>query len=324
MSQAHLPKVAVLDDYQSVARSYANWAALDGRVDVTFFHDTPADADSMAHRLAPFDIICTMRERTPFPPALVQRLPKLKLLLTTGQQNRSFDLAALQERNVTVCGTPSTADTTSELAWCLILALARRLVQEDRGMHAGGWQTTVGLGLSHQVLGLLGLGRIGEQMTKVAAAFGMTVVAWSPNLTEERCAALGVTRVDRNTLFATADFVSIHMVLSDRTKGLVGAPEIACMKRTAYLVNTSRGPLIDEAALVSALEQGAIAGAGLDVYDQEPLPPDHRLRRLPNALLTPHLGYVTDDHYKVFYAATVENILAYLDGAPIRLLKEPR
>jgi phosphoglycerate dehydrogenase-like enzyme len=319
---AVVPRIAVLDDYQDVARQYADWSAVDGRADVSVFHDTLADLDPLVARLAPFEIIATMRERTPFPRALVERLPRLRLLTTTGMQNRSFDLPALRQHGVWVSGTPSSYDTTSELTWCLILALARRILQEDRSMRTGGWQTTVGQGLRQKVLGLVGLGRIGATVAAVARQFGMTVIAWSPNLTPDRCAEAGVTHVDRAGLFASADFISIHMVLSDRTRGLVGAEDIARMKPSAYLVNTSRGPLVDEAALVAALEQHRIAGAGLDTFDQEPLPPGHRLRQLDNALLTPHLGYVADDTYKVFYRSTVENIVAFLDGAPIRPLHE--
>jgi phosphoglycerate dehydrogenase-like enzyme len=316
------PRVAVLDDYQSVARRYGDWSGLESRADVTVFHDTQADLDALVKRLAPFDIIATMRERTPFSRGLVERLPRLKLLATTGMHNRSFDLAALHERGVFVSGTPSTYNTTTELTWCLLLALARRLVAENRSMHQGGWQTSIGLGLRHHVLGLVGLGKIGAEVAGVARQFGMPVIAWSRNLTQERCAAFGATLVDKATLFATADFISVHMVLSEQTRRLVGAADIARMKRTAYLVNTSRGALVDEAALLDALESGAIAGAGLDTFEQEPLPPHHRLRHLENALLTPHLGYVTDDAYRTYFSHTVENILAFLDGTPLRPLHE--
>jgi phosphoglycerate dehydrogenase-like enzyme len=315
-------RIAVLDDYQAIAHRFADWEALQTRAEVVFFHDTPADFDALVARLSPFDIIAAMRERTPFPRTLVARLPRLKMIVSTGMQNRAFDMAALRDHGVVATGTPSTYDTTAELTWTMIHALMRRLVQEDRALHAGGWQNTIGRGLRGSVLGLLGLGKIAKQVAAVAHVFGMRVIAWSPNLTLDRCAEHGVEYVDRATLFSTADVLSIHMVLSKRTQGLVSRDDLRRMKSTSYLINTSRGPLIDEDALIEILEAKGIAGAGLDTYRQEPLPADHRLRRIDSALLTPHVGYVTEEHYSVFYQATIENIIAYLDGVTIRPLRE--
>jgi phosphoglycerate dehydrogenase-like enzyme len=314
-----MARIAVLDDYQRVAHRFADWSRLAAH-EVTFFHEPLGDLDAVARVLEPFEIIAAMRERTPFPAELFLRLPDLQLLVTTGMRNASIDLAAAARHEVTVCGTEALGSPTAELAWALILAVARRIPQEDRGMREGGWQSTVGVGLEGKTLGIVGLGRLGSAVARVGTAFGMRLVAWSENLTAERAAECGAELVARDELLRSADVVTIHLVLGDRTRGLIDAHELALMKPTALLVNTSRGPIVDEAALLAALESGAIAGAGLDVYDREPLPADHPLRRAPNTVLTPHLGYVTEETYRRFYGQTVEDIEAFLAGRPVRVL----
>lgn len=311
-------RIAVLDDYQRVALSLAEWDSLPA--EVVAFHDHLADLGALAERLRPFDVLVAMRERTPFPRELLERLPRLRLLVTTGARNASIDVAAAKARGVTVCGTSGSGGSTPELAWALILALVRGIPREDAAIRAGGWQVGLGSLLEGKTLGLLGLGRIGSQVGRVGAAFGMELVAWSQNLTAERARAHGAALVGRDELFARADVLTVHLVLSERTRGLVGARELALMKPAAYLVNTSRGPIVDEAALVAALESGRIAGAGLDVFDVEPLPADHPFRRLPNTVVTPHIGYVTEDTYRGFYRDAVEDIAAFLHGEPVRVL----
>jgi phosphoglycerate dehydrogenase-like enzyme len=311
-----MARIAVLDDYQRVAHRFADWSRL-AEHEVTFFHEPLAD---VASALEPFEIVCAMRERTPFPAGLFPHLPNLRLLVTTGMRNAAIDLAAAAQHGVTVCGTKALGSPTAELAWGLILALARRIPQEDRALREGGWQSTVGVGLEGKTLGIVGLGRLGSSVARVGAAFGMRLVAWSEHLTAERAAECGAELATKDELLRTADVVTIHLVLGDRTRGLIGSRELALMKPTAFLVNTSRGPIVDEAALLAALETGAIAGAGLDVYDREPLPADHPLRRAPNTVLTPHLGYVTEETYRVFYEQTVEDIEAFLAGTPVRVL----
>ena len=311
-------RVAVLDDYQGVALSYGDWGGLDAEVEV--FSDHLAGDDDVVARLAPFEVVVAMRERTPFTRARLERLENLRLLVTTGMRNASIDLEAARDRGVVVCGTGSLGPPTAELAWGLILALTRSIPAEDARMHAGGWQHTIGPELAGHTLGLVGLGRLGGRMARIAQAFEMETLAWSQNLTPERAAEAGVEAVAKDELFRRADVVSVHLVLSDRTRGLVGAPELALMKPTAYLVNTSRGPIVDEAALLDALHAGRIAGAGIDVYDTEPLPPQHPLRFAPNTVLTPHIGYVTTGTYEVFYREAVEDIAAWRAGAPVRML----
>ncbi|HST25469.1 MAG TPA: D-2-hydroxyacid dehydrogenase family protein [Gaiellaceae bacterium] len=311
-----MARIAVLDDYQRVASRFADWSQLDGH-ELTFFHEPLAGP---ARVLEPFDVVCAMRERTAFPAELLERLPNLRLLVTTGMRNAAIDLESAARQGVTVCGTEGSWQATTELAFALILALARRIPLEDAGMRAGGWQSTVGVGLDGKTLGIVGLGRLGSAAARIGAAFGMRVVAWSENLTAERAAEHGGELVTKDELFATADFVTIHLVLSGRTRGLVGQHELALMKPTAFLVNTSRGPIVDEDALLAALRDGTLAGAGLDVYDQEPLPADHPLRGAPNTVLTPHLGYVTEETYRVFYEQTVEDVAAWLAGEPVRVL----
>ena len=313
-------RIAVLDDYQSAASTYADWSVLAEPAEVVEFHDSVADQDAVVARLAPFDVVVAMRERTAFPRQVLERLPNLRLLVTTGARNASIDVRAAADHGITVCGTGAHPTGTAELTWALILAVARHVPQEDAAVRAGAWQQTVGTDLAGAILGVVGLGRLGTKVATIGQAFGMDVIAWSQNLTEERAHAAGVRRVDKDELLATADVVTVHLVLSDRTRGLIGRSDLARMKRTAYLINTSRGPIVDERALIEALRDGTIAGAGLDVFDQEPLPAGHPLRELRRAVLTPHLGYVTATTYEVFYRDAVEDVAAFLAGAPVRVL----
>ena len=309
-----LSKIAVLDDYQNVARTMADWSILDGRAAITVFNDHLADANAVVARLQPFEIVCVMRERTPMTRDIIKRLPNLRLIASTATVNASIDLAAAAERGVQVVHTGYSSAPTVELTWALILADARHLVTETTAVRGGGWQQSVGEDLNGRTLGLLGLGNIGSAVVRIGKAFGMNVIAWSENFTAERAAAVDAVLVPKEKLFREADIVSIHLVLSRRTRGLVGAPELGLMKRTARLVNTSRGPLVVAAALVDALRKGEIAGAAIDVFDQEPLPPDHPFRQLPNVLATPHIGYVSRGLYQRFYQDTVENIGKWLDA----------
>jgi phosphoglycerate dehydrogenase-like enzyme len=314
-------RVALLDDYQGVALSMADWKSLPPGTEVVVFKDHLAEEDAVAKRLADFDIVMALRERTPFPRTLLERLPKLKLLITAGMRNASIDMKAAAERGVVVCGTAGLPYPTAELAWGLILSLMRRIPAEDRATREGRWQTSLGLGLNGKTLGVLGLGTLGSRAARVGLAFEMEVLAWSQNLTAERAKEIGATLVPKDELLARSDIVSIHLVLGERTRGLIGARELGLMKRSAYLINTSRGPIVDEAALIRALGDGTIAGAGLDVFDEEPLPLHHPFRRLPNIVITPHLGYVTSETYRIFYGHAAEDIKAYLDGTPVRVLK---
>jgi phosphoglycerate dehydrogenase-like enzyme len=316
-----MARVAILDDYQNVARRMADWASLPAGTEVVVFADHVSEPDAVAKRLADFDAVIAMRERTPFPRALLERLPKLKLLVTTGMRNASIDVAAAIERGVTVCGTAGLPYPTAELTWGLILGLFRRIPTEDRATREGRWQVSCGLGLNGKTLGVIGLGGLGSRVAKIGRAFEMDVIAWSQNLTAARCAEIGATLVTKDELLARSDVVSVHLVLGDRTRRLLGARELARMKPTAYLVNTSRGPIVDEAALVDAVRKGTIAGAGLDVYDEEPLPLDHPLRNLPNTVITPHLGYVTEEGYRIFYGHALEDVKGWLAGQPVRVLK---
>jgi phosphoglycerate dehydrogenase-like enzyme len=315
-----MARVAVLDDYQDVALQMADWSVLPPDTKVQVFRDHLADPEAVAERLKEFEIVVAMRERTPFPRSLLERLSKLKLLVTTGMRNASIDVAAAADLGITVCGTQGVGYPTAELTWGLILALLRNIPQEDRATRDGRWQVSVGVGLREKVLGVIGLGNLGSQVATVGKAFGMSLLAWSQNLTAERAAQFGATLVTRDELLSRSDIATIHLVLSDRTRGLIGARELGLMKRTAYLINTSRGPIVDEPALIQALRQGTIAGAALDVYDEEPLPLDHPLRQLPNTVITPHLGYVTVEGYKVFYSNVVEDIQAFLHGTPVRVI----
>jgi phosphoglycerate dehydrogenase-like enzyme len=310
-------RVAVLDDYQKVALEMADWKSLEPEGEVQAFADNLVDLPRLAERLHTFDAAVLMRERTPFPRALLERLPNLRLIVTAGMRNASIDVAAATEKGVLVTGTDMLAYPTAELAWGLIIGLVRHIPFEAEQMRRGAWQTTLGHGLHGKTLGILGLGRLGAQVAAVGKAFGMSVIAWSQNLTPERAAAAGVKLVAKEALFAEADVVTIHLVLSDRTRGLVGAAELARMKPTAYLVNTSRGPIVDGKALLETLRARRIAGAALDVYDHEPLPADHPLRKLDNVVLTPHLGYVLEENYRLLYPQAVENIRAFMSGKPV-------
>jgi phosphoglycerate dehydrogenase-like enzyme len=319
------PRVAILDDYAGVALELADWSAVRSRSEVTVFDRHLSDAEAI-DALLPFDVLCTVRERMALPRTLIERLPNLKLITIVGRSLPNLDMAAATEHGVLVAHSDfahprfsSVRDATPELAWGLIIATVRNLAEEHRRMREGAWQTTTGLTLSGKTLGLLGLGRIGKRMAEYAKAFGMEVIAWSQNLTDEAAAAVGARRVAKTTLFAQSDVVSIHLVLSERTRGLVAAPELALMKPHSYLINTSRGPIVDEEVLIDALRTGRIAGAGLDVYDVEPLAPDHPLRLLPNVTLSPHLGYVTREMLGAFYADAVEAVAAWLNGKPIRI-----
>jgi len=315
-----LRRIGLLDDWQGVGTALADWSVLPGGIEVESLRWHETDEGVLAERLAPYGCLVVMRERTPITASLVARLPKLTLLVTTGLRNAAVDVAACAARGITVCGTPSLASPTPELTWGLILALLRHIPEEAAAMRAGGWQTTVGRGVEGRTLGVLGLGRLGQRVAKVGAAFGMKVIAWSQNLTAEAAAAAGAERVEKHELFVRADVVTIHLVLSERTRGLVGAAEFARMKRGAVLVNTSRGPIVEEAALLAALRNGEIAGAALDVYDEEPLPAGHPLRSAPNLLLTPHLGYVTEENYRGMYRGALECVLGWLKGEPVRVI----
>jgi phosphoglycerate dehydrogenase-like enzyme len=306
-------RVAVLDDYQNVALSMADWSPLKGRASVTVFNDHNADPEHLISRLVPFDVVCVMRERTPMTRAIIERLPKLRLIASTARRNASIDVKAAAERGVQVVHTGYSSAPTIELAWALILAGARHIVEENASLRSGGWQRRIGEDLGGRTLGILGLGNIGTPVAQIARAFGMCVIAWSQNLTAERAAAAGAEFVAKDDLFRQADILTIHMVLSERSRGLVGSAELALMKPTARLVNTSRGPIVVEADLLSALRSNKIAGAAVDVFDQEPLPLDHPFRSQLNLLATPHIGYVSLGLYQRFYQDTVDNIVKWLD-----------
>lgn len=318
-------RIAILDDYQDVALSLADWASLGDDCEIVRFGRNLATEDEAARALTGFDVLCLMRERMPLPASLLGRLTALKLVVVTGARVRTIDMEAAVARGITVCHTHAgeSAHATPEIAWGLILALARSIPEEDTRIRAGGWQQTVGTIIGGRTLGLVGLGKLGGRMVPIAKAFGMEVIAWSPNLTDERAAETGARRVDKETLFREADVVSLHLVLSERSRHVVGAGEFGQMKQGAWLINTARGPLVDEAALVQALRQGRIK-AGLDVFDIEPLPAGHPLRTASNTVLTPHLGYVTEGAYGAFYRDAVENIKAWRAGTPMRVLAEPK
>ena len=313
-------RIAILDDYQNVALEMADWRQISTQADVVVFDDHLTDTTAIADRLKGFEIVCAMRERTPFSRDLIEALSDLRLLITTGPRNASIDVGAANELGITVCHTTSLPTGTPELTWALILAVARHIPLESTNVREGRWQTTVGIDLAGKTLGIMGLGRLGSRVAQVATAFGMNIIGWSQNLTDDRATECGATRVSKDELLAQSDFVTIHLVLSDRTRGLIGLDELNQMKSSACLVNTSRGPIVQEAALIQAIEQGTIAGAGLDVYDTEPLPPDHPYRTLSNVVLTPHIGYVTEDSYRTFFSGIVEGIEAWLADKPIRVL----
>lgn len=317
-----LLRCAILDDYQRVALALADWGALAGRVEVRAIDRHIADEEELASEVGDCEILVAMRERTRFSATLLARLPKLQLLVTTGMRNAAIDLDAAARRGIVVCGTGGSADPPVELTWALILALARHLVEEHAAFRTGGpWQSTIGRDLHGRRLGVIGLGRIGTKVARIGCAFGMDVAAWSEHLTADRAAAAGARlAASKEELLESSDVVTIHLVLSERTRGLIGRAELRRMKPTALLVNTSRGAIVDEEALVEALENGWIAGAGVDVFDEEPLPAGHRLRSVRNLLATPHLGYVTEGNYRTFFAEAVEDIRAFLDGSPVRVI----
>jgi phosphoglycerate dehydrogenase-like enzyme len=318
-------RCAILDDYQNVALTLADWSTVKGGVDIEVFNAHLGGADKVIATLRGFAIICAMRERTAFPRPVIEALPDLKLLITTGMRNASIDLQAAKTRGVVVCGTPAFGNATAVIATGLMLELARHIGYENARLKAeAAWQTTIGLDLEGLTLALLGLGRLGTRMAAIGHAFKMKVIAWSQNLTPLRCAEADVEYVSRDELFRRADFLSIHVQLSPRTRGLIGANELGLMKKNAYLINTSRGPIVEEAALIAALREKYIAGAGLDVFDVEPLPATHPLRKLDNVVLTPHLGYVTEQNYRAYFAGMVDDIRAFLDGKPINVLTDPQ
>ena len=313
-------KVAVLDDYQGVALGMADWFMLEKTADITVFRDHLSDPTALVERLQPFDVVCVMRERTPLLRSILEQLPNLQLIASTAPRNASIDLAAAKELGITVCGTGYTPHAAAELTWALILAIIRNVPAESASLRNGQWQISVGTDLEGKTIGVLGLGRIGARIARVAGAFGMEVIAWSQNLTGERAQQHGARLVSKQELFREADILTVHLVLSARTRGIVGAPELQLMKPGAYLINTSRGPLVNESALIATLKNRRIAGAALDVYDSEPLPESHPFRSLDNVLATPHIGFVTQETYKTFYRETVENIAAWLSGTPVRVM----
>lgn len=314
-------RCAILDDYQNVALSFADWSQVSGDIDIKVFNEHLGSADQVIAALKGFGIICAMRERTAFPRAVIDALPELKLLITSGMRNASIDLDAAKARGIVVCGTPGFGNATAAIATGLMLELARRVGYENARLKAGAvWQSTIGLDLEGLTLALLGLGKLGTRMAEIGRAFKMHVIAWSQNLTPEKCREAGAEYVSGDELFRRADFLSIHVQLSSRTRGLIGAGQFALMKKSSYLINTSRGPIVDEGALLAALRDKRIAGAGLDVFDVEPLPLDHPLRKLDNVVLTPHLGYVASQNYRAYFAGMVEDIRAFLDGKPVRVL----
>jgi phosphoglycerate dehydrogenase-like enzyme len=315
-----MPTVTILDDYQRVALTSADWTPVRATHDIVVVDRHLASEDDVVRALATSEVVVAMRERTPLRASLIERLPELRLIVTTGMRNAAIDVDAARSRGVAVCGTQSSSTSVPELTIGMMIALMRNIAAEDAAVRAGGWQHTIGPGLAGHTLGIVGLGRLGVPVAALAQAFGMHVIAWSPNLTPERAEPYAVTAVSKERLLREADVVTIHMPLSERSRGLLGAGDLALMKPTAYLVNTSRGPIVDEAALVEALREGRIAGAALDVYDLEPLPVDHPLRSLPNTLLLPHIGYVTTEAYEQWFAQAVEDIVAWRDGSPVRVL----
>ncbi|MGY2338570.1 D-2-hydroxyacid dehydrogenase family protein [Pseudomonas sp. SDO5532_S415] len=313
-------QIAVIDDWQDVARNVVDWSLLEDIGQVSFIHDYPADSESLAQRLEAFEVICVMRERTRFDEDLLRRLPNLKLLVTGGMRNAALDFKAAAALGIQVCGTDSYKHAAPELTWALIMAATRNLVAEANALRDGKWQQGLGGDLHGKTLAILGLGSIGQRVAQFGQVFGMRVIAWSENLTAERAAQVGVTYVSKQELFEQADVLSVHLVLSDRSRGLVDAEALGWMKPTALLVNTARGPIVDEAALIKALQKRRLAGAALDVFDVEPLPPHHPFRTLENVLATPHVGYVSQQNYQLFFSQMIEDIRAWSEGEPIRLL----
>jgi phosphoglycerate dehydrogenase-like enzyme len=306
-------KIAILDDYQNVGLKMTDWSALSGRAEIAVFNDHVADPSGLVERLLPFDVVCVMRERTPLPREVLERLPRLKLIASTGSRNPSIDMEAAEELGITVTATGYRSSPTIELTWALLLASVRGIVQEHNSIRDGGWQKSVGQDLKGTTLGVVGLGNVGGQVARIGLAFGMKIIAWSQNMTPEIAEAAGARLVSKDELFRQADIVTIHLILSGRTKGIVGAAELGLMKPTSRLINTSRGPIVDEASLIKTLRSHAIAGAAIDVFDEEPLPSEHPFRSMDNVLTTPHVGYVTEGLYRMFYADTVANISAWLN-----------
>lgn len=307
-------KIAILDDYQGAALSSADWSPLNGRAEITVFRDHLNDPDAVIARLEPFEVVCVMRERSPLPRAIIERLPRLRLIASTGPKNASIDLEAASERGIAVANTGYMSSGAIELTWALILGMLRHIPAEVASVRTGGWQVAVGDDLAGRTIGIMGLGRIGSVSARIAQAFGMNVIAWSSNLTPEKAEAAGARYVTKDQLFRQADIVTVHLILSKRSRGIIGAAELGLMKPGAWFVNTSRGPLVDEPALIDVLERKRIAGAALDVYDIEPLPPEHPFRTLPNVVATGHVGFVTRATYDVFYRDTVKNIVAWLEN----------
>ena len=314
-------RAAILDDYQNVAMKFADWSGISKDVEIKVFNAPLDGPDAVIKALQGFAIVVGMRERTPFPRKVIEALPDLKLLITTGARNNSFDVKACVERGVTVCGTGAAGSPTTGIAFGLMLELTRRIGFENARLKAGEpWQVTIGRDLEGLTLGILGLGKLGQRSATVGKAFGMRTIAWSQSLTEDKAKAAGADPVSKEDLFRNADFITIHLVLSDRSRGLVGAKELGLMKKTSYLINTSRGPIVDEKALIAALQNNAIAGAGLDVFDVEPLPLNHPFRKMDNVVITPHLGYVSEQNYRKYFPDIVEGIRAWLDGKPVRVI----
>ena len=315
-------RAAILDDYQNVAMKFADWSAISKDVEIKVFNAPLGGPEAAIKTLQGFAIVVGMRERTPFPRKMIEALPDLKLLITTGARNNSFDIKACAERGVTVCGTGAAGSPTTGIAFGLILELTRRIGFENARLKAGEpWQVTIGRDLEGLTLGILGLGKLGQRSAAVGKAFGMKIITWSQNLTEEKAKAAAADLVSKEDLFRNADFITIHLVLSDRSRGLVGAKEFSLMKKTSYLINTSRGPIVDEKVLIAALQNKAIGGAGLDVFDVEPLPLDHPFRKMDNVVITPHLGYVSEQNYRKYFPDIVEDIRAWLDGKPVRVIE---
>ena len=317
-------RVALLDDYQDVALSAADWSSLPDDTEVIAFHDHLADEDALVERLRDFHVVVGVRGRLAFTRTLIERLPNLKLLMSGGGDSPTLDLAAATEHGVTVCRLRGVNTATAEHAWALLLALARQIPQEDRAMREGRWQTTVGWGLERHTLGIVGLGNLGSQVAAVGRAFGMQVIAWSRNLTADQAEERGATLVTKDELFQQADFISVHVALTDESRGLIGARELAMMKRTAFIVNTSRGPILDQRALTTVLRERRIAGAGIDVFDMEPIPRHHPFLSLDNIIVTPHLGFVTRESHGLFYRDAVQSIAAFIAGSPVRVVESRR
>ena len=314
-------QVAIIDDYQGLAKKRSNWSELSKDVQITFFEDHLFDEDEISKRLQDFEVICAMRERTPFQQSQLEKLKNLRLLITSGMRNLSIDLTAAEQLGIKVCGTPAFGRPTAELAWGLILGLARKIPMEDQNIRNGVWQKSIGVGLKDKTLGIAGLGNLGSKMAAIAHAFEMKTIAWSQNLTIDRCNLHRVERVSKTDLMQRSDFLSIHLVLSERTRGIFGAPELADMKESAFLINTSRSPIIDETSLIDALKNNKIAGAGIDVFNIEPLPKNHTLTKLKNVILTPHLGYVEEENYNAYFSGYVSAIKGFLDGNLVNVLR---